>query len=408
MSRVFTIAGESIAIPAAALFNNFTTVTYAAWINTSDYGTGAPIIVKDINTYDTYFWLDSDGTLFGSAGFPSLTGSIKTWTVNAGGLGYAFADTGHTTGTGTVDAPYSIFGVGAGGAVTSAGSAPSNPFGDGFTVGDVTATVHTTGSGNNGLTLNITQINATLSTATSNETVPLNTWTHVAMTWSAKVIKLYINGVECTYSARVSTGLQDTSTGGYNIGSDTFGDNPVMDIAEFDIYTTALTGVQIAALAASTTGAPILPDGYWHLCGVASPEPDSSGNGNDGVLSTPAPAQGPDSPGYACAGPAVATNNTIGVGAYGGDSLANAFYNPQNLDLIQIVAEGGDIVWSLTATGTATVNPGSHTTTALLGRYEGASFARAFYNPYSKDIFQVISPGDDVVFWVDSTGAAHT
>jgi Concanavalin A-like lectin/glucanases superfamily len=144
----------------------------------------------------------------------------------------------------------------------------------------------------------------------SNELVPLNTWAHVAMTWNVSAggdgrVHLFLNGTECSY-AGFSFGhgaVWDDSTDGYYFGNDTLNHGLSGSLAEVGVWNTVLTGPQIAAAAASTTGvgsiAPSNLVGYWHLCGLASPEPDSSGNGNNGTVNgSPVPATGTASPGY--------------------------------------------------------------------------------------------------------------
>ena len=102
-----------------------------------------------------------------------------------------------------------------------------------------------------------------------------------------------------------------------------------------------------------------------------------------------------------------ATNGTM-VGVYSGSSYATAFTNPSNLDLIQVVDEGGSVVWNLDYAGTANVNPGSPTSEALLAQYFGATLAAAFDNPSSLDLLQIISPvGGSVVNYVDYAGTTH-
>ena len=97
-----------------------------------------------------------------------------------------------------------------------------------------------------------------------------------------------------------------------------------------------------------------------------------------------------------------ATNGTL-TGVYQGSSYATAFTNPQSLDLIQVINEGGKIVWNLTSTGVA-----SPTGNALLGQYFGSSFAAAFTNPSSLDLIQIVSPvGGNTVNYVDYAGVAH-
>src|ERR1035437_7797156 len=110
--------------------------------------------------------------------------------------------------------------------------------------------------------------------------VPLNTWTHVAVTFDSagdKKMHVYINGVEASYSFQSVLGgtVLDDSGEGYFLGSDSFGDQLDGDMAEAAIWNVALSGSDIVALAASTTGAAAINPthlvGYWHLCGTLSP-----------------------------------------------------------------------------------------------------------------------------------------
>lgn len=103
-----------------------------------------------------------------------------------------------------------------------------------------------------------------------------------------------------------------------------------------------------------------------------------------------------------------ATHDTIPPGEYGGRNLAEAFYNPGHLDIVQVVNQSGKVVWSLNYQGTVSINPAHPSGQAILGKFEGATFALAFPNPYAKDVLQIIGPGDKVYFWVDYLGVAHT
>lgn len=91
-----------------------------------------------------------------------------------------------------------------------------------------------------------------------------------------------------------------------------------------------------------------------------------------------------------------------------GSSLAASVQNPSKLDLLQVVDEGGKVVWNLTSTGVANTNPATSTASALLKRYFGSTFSAAFTNPSSSDIFQVIDQGGAVVYHVDHLGVVHT
>lgn len=97
------------------------------------------------------------------------------------------------------------------------------------------------------------------------------------------------------------------------------------------------------------------------------------------------------------------TAGTVGIGSFSGNSFGAAFTNLQNLDVVQVVNEGGNVVWNLSSNGVA--NPGS-TTQGALFTYYGSSFAQAFMNPQNLDVLQVVQAGGNVVFSVDYQGNA--
>src|SRR5271166_3146503 len=113
----------------------------------------------------------------------------------------------------------------------------------------------------------------------------LNTWAHLAITCTAGGIsQLYLNGV-----ANGSTGGgANNLTGIVSIGSNGLGTHFFQGcLADAAVWNTNLSGGQIATLAAGARANTILPGnlvGYWPLGGTASPEPDLSGNNNNGVL----------------------------------------------------------------------------------------------------------------------------
>ena len=94
---------------------------------------------------------------------------------------------------------------------------------------------------------------------------------------------------------------------------------------------------------------------------------------------------------------------------------------PQDLDLIQIIDEGGEVIVSVDYAGTVHKNPGSTTYTAgtrcgvfrtLLADTASTAqvFADAFYpnaNQDQSDILQVVNPGGNVHYYLDYTGTAH-
>jgi hypothetical protein len=104
-----------------------------------------------------------------------------------------------------------------------------------------------------------------------------------------------------------------------------------------------------------------------------------------------------------------AATTTALIGTYEGASLSQAFSNPKNLDIIQVVNEGSEVVWNLTSAGVANTNPVVPTTQALLSRYEGSNFVDAFTNLADNDILQIIHPNSGaIVFGVTSQGYSYT
>ncbi len=107
------------------------------------------------------------------------------------------------------------------------------------------------------------------------------------------------------------------------------------------------------------------------------------------------------------------TNGTV-IGVFQGASLAVAFTNPQGLDIIQVINDGGAVIYNLDKNGVATTNPASpskvdNVPQALYKQFGAGSLALAFSNPGNLDLLQVISPtGGAAVFHVDYLGAAHT
>lgn len=101
------------------------------------------------------------------------------------------------------------------------------------------------------------------------------------------------------------------------------------------------------------------------------------------------------------------TGNTM-VGVFNGTSFGTAFTNPQQLDVLQIINEGGNIVWSLNYLGVATVNPTNPTATSVFKRYFGTSVATAWTNYDNLDIIQITNPsGQAVVYHCDYLGTVY-
>jgi len=129
-------------------------------------------------------------------------------------------------------------------------------------------------------------------------------WQHLAVTYNAGSVSntptMYINGVSQT--------VTQTATPSGSLGTDVqdlyFGNNSGLDrcfngsMAEQALWDIVLTGAQVSSLASGVwpmglgTGANV-PEGYWPLCGYASPEPDFSGNANNGVVTGTTSTTGP-------------------------------------------------------------------------------------------------------------------
>jgi len=104
----------------------------------------------------------------------------------------------------------------------------------------------------------------------------------------------------------------------------------------------------------------------------------------------------------------MATNGTL-LGVFSGSSFAAAFTNPNSLDILQIVNEGGQVVYSVDSAGVTHTNPASPTSEALMWRLFGSSVANAFQNVDNLDLLQIYSPtGQTLEYHIDSTGTAHT
>ena len=102
------------------------------------------------------------------------------------------------------------------------------------------------------------------------------------------------------------------------------------------------------------------------------------------------------------------TAGTVGVGSFSGATIQQAFTNPSSLDIMQVVNEGLKVVWNIDKNGNQNTNPTNPTPTALMVYY-GSSFAQAFSaNPDSLDILQVVGQGGRVVYSVDYQGNAGT
>lgn len=123
-------------------------------------------------------------------------------------------------------------------------------------------------------------------------------WYHVLMTYAdASGIAAFVNGVS-DGTAAGNGGTQLTTTQPQYIGRDTANSFFAGAIADVAIWNIVLASSQISQLATGVRPVQASPGGligWWPLGGTLSPEPDMSGNGNNGVLTgttfTPDPPQ---------------------------------------------------------------------------------------------------------------------
>lgn len=137
---------------------------------------------------------------------------------------------------------------------------------------------------------------ALLSTTLSSSLV--NTWVSVVGTWDGTTQKIYINGALDNSVAFGGTGLGSLGGNHWCIGHDFANGNTIFtgNIADCGLWNVTLTAAEIAALNRGARPLQIRPSalvGYWPLTGLQSPEPDLSGNKNNGTLTGTTPAFGP-------------------------------------------------------------------------------------------------------------------
>lgn len=131
--------------------------------------------------------------------------------------------------------------------------------------------------------------------ASGSYTLNQNAWNNFLLAWDNSGSILYLNGSQIGTAGVVTqpnlSGLVET-IGNYTFGTTT---NLAARLADFSIYNAKLGSSFAAALnrgaRAASLGIPL--HGYWPLDGLQSPEPDFSGNANNGTLTGTALAAGP-------------------------------------------------------------------------------------------------------------------
>jgi len=125
--------------------------------------------------------------------------------------------------------------------------------------------------------------------------IPAGVWTHMAFTYdSTNGLNLYVNGVSVGTSAAQGTILQ-SSTASLYIGSEPSslsGNAFTGNITDAAVWNSGLSSAQILSLANGSKRPLDLSSGlvgYWPLSGLSSPEPDKSGNNNNGTVTGTTP-----------------------------------------------------------------------------------------------------------------------
>jgi hypothetical protein len=127
---------------------------------------------------------------------------------------------------------------------------------------------------------------------TANNTLSLNTWTHVGITYDGASAKAYINGaLSNTGSIALAITGEPMFLGAVGSPATSFFNGRLADCGGWNVV---LTAAEFAALANGARPYQIRSDiGYWPLDGLQSPEPDLSGNANNGTLTGTTLVAGP-------------------------------------------------------------------------------------------------------------------
>jgi flagellar hook assembly protein FlgD len=135
---------------------------------------------------------------------------------------------------------------------------------------------------------------------TTTAPITVNVWNHIAATFNAGILKLYVNGIEVVQPKTSTISSLKASTSPINIGRAPAGIEYFSGlIDEVALYNRALTAVEIA-------GSVFRREALWHMDGNWT---DASGNGNDGTPN---------------AGAAFSTNAKIGSGSGSFNGLDSA------------------------------------------------------------------------------------
>lgn len=176
-------------------------------------------------------------------------------------------------------------------------------------------------SGNGLFSFVILNSSLVLKQADSTTTVSsvLNVWTHLLGTYDGSNVKIYVNGSLQGTTAQFGI-INSTAGSSVGIGIDPENGQPFFAgrIAEPLIWNVDLVANEAIALAKGCRATSVRPAfivGYWPLNGLTSPEPDLSGNVNNGTLTGTAYANHPPIDLSTWTRPSVGAGVTVGVTA---------------------------------------------------------------------------------------------
>lgn len=127
-------------------------------------------------------------------------------------------------------------------------------------------------------------------------TLSNNSWNHLAVTYDNSVgLKTFVNGAS-DGTAAVGGNLSNDASQNPLVGFDSSNTGFPGRLADACLWNITLTSGEISALSQGARPFNIRPSGiigYWPIDGLQSPEPDLSGNANNGTLTGTSSAAGP-------------------------------------------------------------------------------------------------------------------